>query len=56
MPKETWKDANKRKACLICGKSNARTFKLKDNRIVRACNQCLPSTNWLNNSIEQKIN
>jgi len=48
--RETHAEASARRACLVCGESGARTFKLEDGRVVRACNRCLTIDyvcNWL---------
>jgi len=47
--KETWVQANARRACLNCGASGGRTFRLRDGRTVRACESCLrgPCADWL---------
>lgn len=38
---ESWKSANARRACMICGASGSATFLLDDHRLVRACDECL---------------
>jgi len=56
-PPETWASANARKACLSCGASGARTFRLQDGRTVRACDTCLHRCDyvvaWLAQSLEE---
>lgn len=46
MKGETWASANARRACLVCGVSDAYTIRLPDGRIVRACNECLRTPPW----------
>lgn len=48
-------EANRIRACLVCGKPNAVLLRLRDGRNVRACEPCLRNGSrvWLNGSTER---